>query len=148
MRPLTAPPPMVSRDCFGVFDHDADIGIVGRGATLDEAFAAGASAMFDLQCRIEGIAPLHRVDLEFDETDLEFAFVAWLNGLLSLAHTQGLALGRFALTHVRDRWRGAGWGERWHAGLARGIDVKGATLTMLSVRETDGGWVARCIVDV
>jgi SHS2 domain-containing protein len=26
--------------------------------------------------------------------------------------------------------------------------VKGATLTMLSVRQTDGGWEARCIIDV
>ena len=32
----------------GYFEHDADIGIIGRGATVEEAFvsAAGARALF------------------------------------------------------------------------------------------------------
>ena len=37
---------------------------------------------------------------------------------------------------------------RLRAGMERGVDVKGATLTMLSVAPTDGGWEARCVVDV
>jgi SHS2 domain-containing protein len=30
------------------FDHDADVGIVGRGSTLEEAFEAAARATFAL----------------------------------------------------------------------------------------------------
>jgi len=145
---VTQPPGAVPRERFDVFEHDADIGILGRGATVEEAFVAGATAMFDLECRVEGVAPLHRVEVELAETDAEFAFVGWLNALLAAAHSGGLTLARFALARDGDRWHGAGWGERWHAGLARGIDVKGATLTMLSVRPVDGQWEARCVVDV
>jgi len=145
---MTEVPPMVERERFGVFDHDADIGVVGRGATLEDAFIAGATAVFDLLCRVEGVAPLQRVEIGFRESDVELAFVNWLNLLLATAHVQGLVLGRFALKREGDDWTGTGWGERWHALLARGIDVKGATLTMLSVREADGGWEARCVVDV
>lgn len=141
-------PPLAARDCFGVFDHDADIGIVGHGATVEAAFEAAATALFDLECRVEGIAPLHRVDVAFEESDPEFALVAWLNALLAAAHAQRLALGRFELAHDGAHWRGSGWGERWHAHLPRGIDVKGATLTMLSVRTVNGLWEARCVVDV
>jgi SHS2 domain-containing protein len=145
---VAAAPPLAARETFGVFDHDADIGIVGRGATVEAAFVAAASAMFDLECRVEGIAPLHRVDVAFDEGDAEFALVAWLNALLAAAHAQRLALGRFDVVRDGAHWRGSGWGERWHAHLPRGIDVKGATLTMLSVRATGGRWEARCVVDV
>jgi tRNA nucleotidyltransferase (CCA-adding enzyme) len=31
---------------------------------------------------------------------------------------------------------------------APAVEVKGATYTALSVRHTDGGWIAQCIVDV
>jgi len=141
-------PSVVGRDAFGVFDHDADIGIVGRGATVEAAFVAAATAMFDLECRVEGVAPLHRLQVAFDERDVEFALVAWLNALLAGAHAQGLALARFALAREGMHWRGSGWGERWHGRLPRGVDVKGATLTMLSVRAVDGQWEARCVVDV
>jgi SHS2 domain-containing protein len=145
---VAAAPALVARDAFGVFDHDADIGIVGRGATVEAAFEAAATALFDLECRVECIAPLHRVDVAFEEGDAEFALVAWLNALLAAAHAQRLALGRFELARDGVHWRGSGWGERWHAHLPRGIDVKGATLTMLSVRSTNGQWEARCVVDV
>jgi SHS2 domain-containing protein len=146
---INAPaPPLVDRADFGVFDHDADIGVVGRGATVEAAFVAAATAMFDLECRVEGVAPLHRVEVAFNEGDAEFALVAWLNGLLASAHAQRLALGRFALAHTGAHWQGSGWGERWHPDLQRGIDVKGATLTMLAVRAVGGRWEARCVVDV
>ena len=145
---MTGPPSLIDRERYGVFDHDADIGIVGRGATVEEAFAAAATALFDLQCRVEGVAPLQRVDVAFREGDVELALVTWLNLLLASAHASGVALCRFSLRRDGDDWSGAGWGERWHALLTRGIDVKGATLTMLSVRATGAGWDARCVVDV
>ncbi|MDE2366260.1 MAG: archease, partial [Betaproteobacteria bacterium] len=32
--------------------------------------------------------------------------------------------------------------------LERGVEVKGATLTMLSVKQAGAIWEARCVVDV
>ena len=69
--------------------------------------------------------------------------------LLAEARTHGLALGRFKLTAVGEaRWKGEAWGEPWRDTLDRGTEVKGATLTMLRVQETNGVWEARCVVDV
>ena len=144
---LSHPGPVAVRH-YDYFDHDADIGIIGRGPSVDAAFVAAAEAMFDLICDVGALTPRTRVEIDFEEADLEFAFVTWLNLLLARAHELGLALGRFTLLHDGDHWRGIGWGEPWHDGLARGIDVKGATLTMLSVRLRDGRWEARCVVDV
>jgi len=76
------------------------------------------------------------------------ALVEWLNRLLAEARCSRLALRRFALRREGLRWLGEAWGQRWNDHLARGTEVKGATLTMLSVRQTAGQWEARCVVDV
>jgi len=133
---------------FDYFEHDADVGVVGRGATLERAFVSGAQAVFSLITRLDDVQPRERVDVEFEEADAEFAFVTWINLLLARAQENGLVLGKFELERDGDRWRGRAWGEPWRADMERGIDVKGATLTMLSVARADGGWEARCIVDV
>ena len=52
------------------------------------------------------------------------------------------------LLHDGAHWHGVARGERWRDELARGTEVKGATLTALSVRHSDAGWEARCVVDV
>jgi hypothetical protein len=46
--------------------------------------------------------------------------------------TFALMAGLDQLEHTGSRWRGSGWGEPWHRDLERGVEVKGATLTMLA----------------
>jgi SHS2 domain-containing protein len=133
---------------YGYFPHGADIGIVGRGPTIEAAFEACAEAMFAIMLDPANIVPAHTIEVAFAESDLELALVRWLNALLAEARAAGLALGRFALRRDAHGWRGAAWGEPWRDGLERGVEVKGATLTMLAVRETADGWEARCVVDV
>ena len=130
------------------FDHDADTGVIGRGATLAEAFVHAAEATFALMCDTDTVQPTDRVDVEFTEADPELALVTWLNGRLGQANAHGLALGRFALAQDGDRWRGSARGQRWHPGLERGTQVKGATLTALKVERRGDGWEARCVVDL
>jgi SHS2 domain-containing protein len=132
----------------GLFEHDADFGVVGRGATIEEAFVAAAEATFGIMIEVAAVRPVETVPIEFEEPDIELAFVTWLNALLGHARDRGLALGRFALRREGARWHGTASGERWRPDLERGTEVKGATLTMLSVREQGGVWEARCIVDV
>ncbi len=130
------------------FEHDADVGIVGRGVRPEDAFVEGARSLFALVTRIEDVRPVERVEVAFEEADVELAFVTWLNRLVAQSQARGLALGRFALAREGDRWRGEGWGEPWREDLERGVDVKGATLTMLAVKPCGAGWEARCVVDV
>jgi len=132
----------------GYFDHDADVGVYGRGARVEQALVAAAEATFDLMTGIDAVQPRERIEVEFDEADPEFALVIWINQLLGRAHERGMALGRFELERSGTRWKGAAWGEPWRDSLPRGVDVKGATLTALSVQCRDGVWDARCVVDV
>lgn len=133
---------------YGYFEHDADIGIIGRGATPEAAFEAAAVAVFAIMA--EGVEGPWETEIAFgfEEDDLEFALIAWLNGLIARAQAEGAVLGKFALKREGNRWEARAWGLPWNETITRGVEVKGATLTMLSVRESGGVWEARCIVDV
>jgi SHS2 domain-containing protein len=133
---------------FGYFEHGADIGVVGRGASIDAAFAQAAAATFAIMAEPQSVATTVAVEVDFDEDDVELALPRWLNALLAAAREEGVALAGFALRHDGAHWQGSGRGEPWSEHHARGTEVKGATLTALSVRRVDGGWEARCVVDV
>jgi SHS2 domain-containing protein len=97
---------------------------------------------------VAAVRALETVPIDFEEPDVELALVTWLNALLGHARDRRVVLGRFELRRDGAHWRGSASGEPWRPDLERGTEVKGATLTMLSVRQRDGGWEARCIVDV
>lgn len=130
------------------FEHGADIGVVGRGPTLEDALVAAAAATFAIMVHPAQVRPLARVAIAFEETDPEYALVRWLNGLLAEARAHGLALAQFRLARTGDCWRGEALGEPWRENFTRGTEVKGATLTALAVTEMPDGWEARCVVDV
>jgi SHS2 domain-containing protein len=133
---------------YEYFDHDADIGVVGRGATVEQAFESAAEAMFAIMANPSSLRGSTEIKVSFVEDDLDLALVQWLNALLGAARESGLVFGRFALARNGSRWDGRAWGERWRGETERGVEVKGATLTMLSVKQGPTGWEARCVVDV
>jgi SHS2 domain-containing protein len=132
----------------GYFEHDADIGIIGWGTTVEQAFEAAAQAVFAIVTNLDTVRASTTVAIEFEEADPEFALVTWLNLLLGRARELGMVFCRFHVQHQGNNWRAEAMGENWRPGLERGVEVKGATLTMLSVEKTGAIWEARCVVDV
>jgi len=133
---------------FGYFEHGADIGVFGRGASIESAFAQAAAATFAIMAEPQSVASKEEVEVEFDEDDVELALPRWLNALLAAARERGIVLGHFTLRHGGAHWHGRARGEPWSEHHARGTEVKGATLTALAVRQVGSGWEARCVVDV
>lgn len=133
---------------FDYFDHDADVGIVGRGATIEQAFEAAAEAMFAIMGEPSSREAFVTVCVDFVEMDAELALVTWLNRLLAEARMHDLLLFSFHLEQAGGRWQGTAQGCAWAQTRARGVEVKGATLTALSVRSGADGAEARCVVDV
>lgn len=130
------------------FEHDADMGIVGRGMTVEQSFEAAAQAVFAIITNLETVQPSTVIMVEFEEADLELALVIWLNLILAKARELGMVFSRFDIQHLGNQWLAKVSGEKWHDGLERGVEVKGATLTMLSVKQIGPIWEARCVVDV
>lgn len=137
---------MVNKN-FSYFDHEADIGVIGTGDTLEAAFVAAATATFAIMTDLANVKPLHKIHFEFTESDDEFALVIWLNRLLTESKRRGMIFGEFHLQHKNHQWQGEALGETWRDEHTRGTEVKGATLTMLQVKK-NSLWHVQCVVDV
>ncbi|WP_147652675.1 archease [Vulcaniibacterium gelatinicum] len=133
---------------YGYFDHDADVGVIGRGQDIERAFENAALATFALMADPATVRPQQALSVAFDEDDAELALATWLNHLLGEAQRRELVLCEFRLRRDGAHWHGQARGERWREGIERGVEVKGATLTALRVSSGPEGVEARCVVDV
>jgi SHS2 domain-containing protein len=132
------------------FHHEADIGVRGRGPTLAAAFEQAALAMTAVIAVPQRVRDRTRVDIELEAPDDEFLLYRWLNELVYRMATRHMLFGRFRV-HIHDHHlQAVAWGEPVDRTLHRpAVEIKGATLTALEVRqEDDDSWYAQCVVDV
>jgi len=132
------------------FDHGADIGVLGEGRTIEEAYAGAARAMFSVMVDVAGVRPREAVEISCTATDRELLLVQWLNALLAEADVRGLVFCDFEVRLLEGGLAGTARGEPFDPGRhVPGVEVKGATLTELKVaRGEDGLWRAQTVVDV
>ncbi len=137
------------------FEHGADVGVRGRGATPEEAFAGAAAAL----CRLwasdpDSVRPLVESGVGCEAGDLERLLVAFLDELIYQFATRRFLFARLdvridAPPGAPARLVAQGAGERYDARRHEStVEPKGATLTSLRVARENGGWVAQCVVDV
>jgi SHS2 domain-containing protein len=132
------------------FAHGADVGIRGYGATPDEAFANAASALTAIVTDPSLVRPEVGVRTECRVPDRELLFFEWLNSLVFHMATRRMLFSRFDVRLEGDALVANAWGEPVDvARHAPAVEVKGATLTELAVRQApDGRWLAQCVLDV
>ena len=131
------------------FHHQADIGIRGSGATLEEAFAEGAYALMAVICNPQTVEPKEAVEITAAVPDRELLFAEWLNQLLYEMDTRKMLFSQFKVHIENDSLKAKAWGEP--ADPIRhepAVDVKAATYQLLSVTKQNGLWTAQCVVDV
>lgn len=131
------------------FPHDADIGVVGHGPTLETAFEQAALALTAIVTTAE-VNPGSSVEVTCSRSDRELLFVDWLDAIIFEMAVREMIFGRFEVRIAGDELVGTLWGEP--VDVARhqpACEPKGATLTALRVaQDADGSWSARCVVDV
>lgn len=134
---------------FETFEHRADMGITGYGASLEESFVNGAKALFSVMVDIQNVEGRQEYVVECSADDPETLFVEWLNSLLSVADSEGVVFSRFRVEIDGNRLTGRAMGEELDVSRHNPVvEVKAATYHMLKVEKTDRGYVAQCVVDV
>ena len=131
------------------FEHSADIGVRGVGATLAAAFEQAALALTAVVTPPEGVAAREPVAITCAAPNPETLFVDWLNALVYQMAVRRMLFGRFDVRLDDHRLRAQAWGEP--ASVERhhpAVEVKGATFTALRVVRTEGGWLAQTVIDV
>lgn len=131
------------------FRHEADIGLQGTGEDKAGAFEAIAIALTAVITDPDTVAPRDAVELECRAPNDELLLFDWLNALIYEMAVRKMLFCRFEVTitdgELSARVSGEPVDRRRHQPA---VEVKGATYTALDLRETDDGWVARCVVDV
>ncbi|HEX7076846.1 MAG TPA: archease [Candidatus Eisenbacteria bacterium] len=135
------------------FEHGADVGVRGRGATMEEAFAQAATALTAVLLEPETVQDAESVSIRVPAPapqDPELLLVDWLNAVIYEMATRRMVFGRYAVSIGEHALEGRAWGEPVRVGSHQpAVEPKGATFTSLRVaREPNGTWVAQCVVDV
>ena len=132
------------------FPHDADVGVRGLGATLEQAFEQAALALTAVITDPAEVAPREMLQLSCIAPDAELLLVDWLNVLIYEMATRNMLFSRFEV-HVESGCLTAKvWGEALDVARHHpAVEVKGATYTELKVaQQAGGGWLAQCVGDV
>jgi tRNA nucleotidyltransferase (CCA-adding enzyme) len=132
------------------FPHEADMGIRGIGNTRDEAFEQAALAMTAVITDPARVSAVEKVEITREAPDDELLLVDWLNALVYEMATRKLLFSRFEV-HVKDHVLNAhAFGEPMDTKKHHmAVEIKGATYTALRVaQESNGEWIAQCVVDV
>lgn len=132
------------------FPHEADMGVRGIGATLEQAFEQAALALTAVVTNPAAVAPRKMIQLSCEAPDVELLLVDWLNALIFEMATRSMLFSRFEVRLKGQRLGANVWGEALDVARHHpAVEVKGATYTELKVaRQADGGWLAQCVVDV
>lgn len=131
------------------FHHVADIGIRGYGESVAEAFTQAALALTAVITEPKSVANEACIKLALDATDLEYLFVDWLNALVYEMATRNMLFSQFEVEVQGNHLSATVCGEQVNREKHQpAVEIKGATLTELKVEQTDGYWMAQCVVDV
>lgn len=132
------------------FPHEADIGVRGRGETLDIAFEQAARGLTAVVTDPDRVRNDERVAITCEAPSLDVLLVDWLNALIYEMTTRSMLFGRFEVNvdglRLSARAEGEQVDRKRHEPV---VEPKGATFTELRVsRDEEGQWVAQCVVDV
>ena len=131
------------------FEHKADIGVRGFGNEPAEAFEQAALAMSAIITDLSLIEPSEEINITCEEADQELLLADWLNALVFEMATRKMLFSRFEVRIDDGRLKARVWGEPINVKRHQpAVEIKGATYTDLAVHESQGQWLAQCVVDV
>lgn len=135
---------------FEILDHTADIGLIIYGKDLETLFKNAGEAFFSLITDIKKVRPREERLIELPPAPLERLMVEWLNELLYLHEVETLLFNRFDIQSVGgEGLRAVVKGEFFREEIHEiKTVVKAVTYHQIEVKQRDGEWKARVILDL
>ena len=135
---------------FELLEHPADIGFRAFGDTIEDLFANCAVAMLSIACDLDAVEQANRYRLAVSSGDRESLLVDWLSEVLYWFDGKRIALQSFQIDHLDDTsLLATALGEpRDTVRHPAKLIVKAVTYHGLELREDDGVWKARVVLDV
>ncbi len=135
--------------------HTADVLVVAKGRSLEEAFEQAALAVYEVMTDTGKVEPRVERRVEVEGFDLENLLYRWIEELLILTDSEGLVFSRFRVEAIERRGeedyvlRGRAWGEPFDPGKhEHRTIVKAMTYAMMEIRRVNGCWRVQFVVDI
>lgn len=141
---------MTDAEGFDYFEVAADVGIRGWGPTLEAAFRQTGLAMFAVMVEPASVSERESREVRAQGDTRDTVLVNWLNDCLYLHDVEGFVARRIDLPIFEERrLHSLLWGEEVNPARHRlGTIVKAATYHQLTIRQVNGGWEIRVILDI
>jgi len=149
---------------FELKEHEADMGIVGIGSTVEEAFQEGARAMFSIMINLDKIVPTKFIEISCEADSIDILFVEFLNKLLAEINMSEMFFSKFEVKIEKTKpnaqrptpnalekyiLTGKAYGEPIDKEKHQAkVEVKAATYHGLKYEEKEGKHYIQCVVDV
>ncbi|MEW6607017.1 MAG: archease [bacterium] len=136
---------------FNIFEHTADIGIIGYGKTLKQAFENTAYGMFSiLVFDLNQVNLTKTVDIKVSGNDLEEILVAFLSELVYNHNVENLIFKKFSIkeigtTFLKAKASGELYDPNRHELLR---EIKTVTYHQLKIEEKEGYFRTQVIFDI
>lgn len=143
---------------FDYFEVEADVGIIGRGETMQEAFTQTALGVFALMVDLASVEEREVREVRAHGATKETLLVNWINECLYIHDVEGFVARRIEFAVFNTSFETGGEALRVHSFLhgeevdttrhRLGTVVKAATLHETSVTGTGEGVEVRLVVDI
>ncbi|MDI6751960.1 MAG: archease [bacterium] len=133
---------------FKIFDHTADIGIIGFGKTEEEAFANTAFGMFSILADLEDVKKDEKIEIAVSGADKEELLVNMLSELLYWQTTKGYIFSEFFVEFFGSCVKVLCLGEKISQHHKLKAEIKTVTYHFIKIEKKEDGWETRVIFDV
>ncbi|KSW12636.1 archease [Pyrodictium occultum] len=143
---------------FAHAPHTADVLIVARGRSLEEAFEQAALGVYEVVTDTSKVEPRVERRVETSGMDLYQLLYRWIEDLLFYTDSEGLVFSRFKVEEIKRvgegdeaeyQLRARAWGEKFNPDkhLHRTI-VKAMTYAMMEIVKENGCWRVQFVIDI
>lgn len=130
----------------------ADVAFEASGKNLEEMFKSAALAVSSIMVKLDTLEPVSKKVIEITDKDVEKLLVRFLNEIIFIKDSDMLLFNRYHIEIKKNRkyaLRADMMGEKINMDKhTLGVDVKAVTYHMLEVKQEEGIWKARIILDI
>ncbi|MGE5187450.1 MAG: archease [Betaproteobacteria bacterium] len=139
---------------FEFLEHTADVYVRAYGATMEEAYANAALAMFETMTDSNKIAQTQQETLEVEAEDQYALLYNWLEALLVKFETENMLFSKFEITDWKEtaetfKFKAKVWGEKFDPKKhPQKVGVKAITYHLMVVIREPQKVVLEFILDI
>ncbi|ENN95869.1 hypothetical protein J422_05464 [Methanocaldococcus villosus KIN24-T80] len=136
---------------FDYFETTADIGVIAKGKSLEEAFREAAKGLYNIMVDIDKVNKSEVVEIEVEGEDLEELLYNFLNELLFYTDTKNIVFSDFDICIRKNNkyyLNCKAYGEKIKREHNIKEEVKAVTYHKMEIKKDSDGYKIRYIVDL